>query len=115
MTRTILVIEDDPSMRRFLRNVLVGHGHNVIEADRVAAATKAVGHERLDVVLLDLGLPDGDGLDVLRAMRPDNTTPVIVLSARDKEGDKIVALDHGADDYLTKPFGAGELMARVRV
>ena len=112
---TILVIDDDAQVRRFLRNVLGGHGHVVVEAASVAEGSEAVRRSRPAVVLLDLGLPDGDGLAVLRAMRPDDRTPVIVLSARDKEGDKIVALDQGADDYLTKPFGAGELLARIRV
>ena len=115
MTTTILVIEDDVQMRRFLRNVLGASNYTTVEAGTVAAGIDAVAHVRPSVVLLDLGLPDGDGADVLRAMRPDDKTPVIVLSARDKEGDKIVALDLGADDYLTKPFGAGELLARIRV
>lgn len=115
MSTTILVIEDDEQVRRLLRNVLGGHGYTIVEASTVAAATDALQRTRPAVVLLDLGLPDGDGLALLRAMRPDDKTPVIVLSARDKEGDKIIALDLGADDYLTKPFGAGELMARIRV
>jgi len=115
MTTTILVVDDDEQVRRFLRNMLGGHGYTIVEAGTAAAGIDAVLHQRPDIVLLDLGLPDGDGLAVLRAMRPDDKTPVIVLSARDKEGDKIVALDLGADDYLTKPFGAGELMARIRV
>ena len=112
---TVLVIDDDAQVRRFLRNVLSGHGHVVVEAGSVAEGLESVQRLRPAVVLLDLGLPDGDGLAVLRAMRPDDKTPVIVLSARDKEGDKVVALDQGADDYLTKPFGAGELLARIRV
>ena len=115
MSTTILVIDDDAQMRRFLRNVLGANGYTVAEAGTVAGGIEAVQQQRPSVVLLDLGLPDGDGGDVLRAMRPDDRTPVIVLSARDKEGDKIVALDLGADDYLTKPFGAGELLARIRV
>jgi two-component system, OmpR family, KDP operon response regulator KdpE len=115
MSTNILVIDDDPQVRRFLRNVLAGHGYTILEAGTVAAGAETALRNRPDVVLLDLGLPDGDGLAVLRAMRPDDKTPVIVLSARDKEGDKIVALDLGADDYLTKPFGVGELMARIRV
>lgn len=115
MTPPILVIEDDLQLRKFLRSVLAGHGYVVIEAGSVAAGIEQVSRTRPSVVLLDLGLPDGEGLAVLRAMRPDDKTPVIVLSARDKEGDKIAALDHGADDYLTKPFSAGELMARIRV
>ena len=112
---TILVIDDDPQVRRLLRNVLATHGYTIAEAASIQSGIDCVARERPAVVLLDLGLPDGDGTAVLRAMRPDDRTPVIVLSARDKEGDKIVALDHGADDYLTKPFGAGELMARIRV
>lgn len=115
MSTTILVIDDDAQMRRFLRNVLAANNYAVVEAGTVVAGIESVAHVRPSVVLLDLGLPDGDGADVLRAMRPDDKTPVIVLSARDKEGDKIVALDLGADDYLTKPFGAGELLARIRV
>lgn len=115
MSTTILVIDDDAQMRRFLRNVLGANNYAVVEAATVAAGIESVAHVRPSVVLLDLGLPDGDGADVLRAMRPDDKTPVVVLSARDKEGDKIVALDLGADDYLTKPFGAGELLARIRV
>ncbi|MGE5182519.1 MAG: response regulator [Acidobacteriota bacterium] len=112
---TIVVVDDDAQVRRFLRTVLSGHGHIVVEAESVAQGLAEVRRARPAVVLLDLGLPDGDGLEVLRAMRPDDPTPVIVLSARDREGDKIVALDQGADDYLTKPFGAGELLARIRV
>lgn len=112
---TILVVDDDEAVRRFLRTVLAGQGHTVIEAGTVAAA---VGQQKLvrpDVILLDLGLPDGDGLRVLAAL-PDGEprVPVIVLSARGQEGDKVIALDSGADDYLTKPFGVGELMARIR-
>jgi two-component system KDP operon response regulator KdpE len=111
----VLVVDDDPHVRRFLRAALTGHGHTVTEAGTVAEALAEIAREPPAVVLLDLGLPDGDGLGVLRAIRPDSKTPVIVLSARGQEGDKVVALDAGADDYLTKPFGAGELMARIRV
>ena len=112
---TVLVIEDDAQLRKFLRGSLAGHGYDVVEAASVAAGLDQLSRTRPGVVLLDLGLPDGEGLSVLRAMRPDDSTPVIVLSARDKEGDKIAALDRGADDYLTKPFSTGELMARIRV
>jgi len=116
MTTSVLVVDDDPHVRRFLRAALAGHGHTVTEATTVAEALAELSHApQPAVVLLDLGLPDGDGLSVLRAIRPDSRVPVIVLSARGQEGDKIAALDAGADDYLTKPFGAGELMARVRV
>lgn len=112
---TVLVVDDDQQMRRFLRTVLVGQGHAVVEADTVAAGIDEMRRSRPDVILLDLGLPDGDGLTVLAAMSPDEPRiPVVVLSARGQEGDKVIALDTGADDYLTKPFGAGELMARIR-
>jgi len=115
MSAIILVIDDDAQMRRFLRNVLTGHGYTLREATNVATAIEVIARHQPNVVLLDLGLPDGDGLDVIRSMRPSDSTPIIVLSARDKEGDKVVALDLGADDYLTKPFGASELLARIRV
>ncbi len=112
---TIVVVDDDPHVRRFLRATLTGHGHLVFEATSVAEARVAIEDHHPAIVLLDLGLPDGDGLAVLRGLRPENKVPVIVLSARGQEGDKIAALDSGADDYLTKPFGTGELMARIRV
>jgi two-component system, OmpR family, KDP operon response regulator KdpE len=111
----VLVVDDDHQMRRFLRTVLVGQGHVVVEADSVETGIHEMRRARPDVILLDLGLPDGDGLSVLAAMSPDEPrVPVVVLSARGQEGDKVIALDSGADDYLTKPFGAAELMARIR-
>jgi two-component system KDP operon response regulator KdpE len=112
---TVLVIDDDAQLRRFLRTVLGGQGHEVVEAGTVAAALDQLRRTRPDVVLLDLGLPDGDGLSVLAAAPANGPrAAVIVLSARGQEGDKVVALDSGADDYLTKPFGASELTARIR-
>lgn len=112
---TILIIDDDEAVRRFLRTVLSGQGYAIAEAVTVATALDAIKQVQPDVLLLDLGLPDGDGLDVLRAMPANRHIPVIVLSARGHEGDKVVALDSGADDYLTKPFGSSELLARIRV
>jgi two-component system KDP operon response regulator KdpE len=112
---TVLVVDDDLQLRRFLRTTLSGHGHAVAEAGTVAEALAAIARVHPTVILLDLGLPDGDGLAVLRALAPDNRPPVIVLSARGQEGDKVTALDAGAEDYLTKPFGASELLARIRV
>ncbi|HUJ60672.1 MAG TPA: response regulator [Kofleriaceae bacterium] len=115
MTSTILVVDDDLQLRRFLRTTLAGHGYAVVEAGSVAEATAAIARVHPAVILLDLGLPDGDGLEVLRKVPADARPPVIVLSARGQEGDKVTALDVGADDYLTKPFGASELLARIRV
>lgn len=111
----ILLVEDEPQMQRFLRIVLQGQGFRFIEAQTgqeglVQAATRSP-----DIILLDLGLPDIDGLEVTRRLREWSDIPIIVLSAREQEQDKIKALDAGADDYLTKPFGAGELLARIRV
>ncbi|MBK9036273.1 MAG: winged helix-turn-helix domain-containing protein [Myxococcales bacterium] len=101
-------------MRRLLRATLTAHGFAVIEAATLAEARRALA-ERPAVIILDLGLPDGDGVELVRVVRADAATPVIVVSARDREADKIRALDAGADDYLTKPFGTGELLARIRV
>ncbi|CAN5727394.1 two-component system response regulator KdpE [soil metagenome] len=115
MSSTILIVDDDLHVRRFLRTVVTGHGHTVVEAGSVAEALDAIERVRPAVVLLDLGLPDGDGLSVLRELPVEGRPPIIVLSARGQEGDKVAALDAGAEDYLTKPFGAGELLARIRV
>jgi two-component system KDP operon response regulator KdpE len=112
---TILVVDDDLQLRRFLRTTLAGHGHAIAEAGTVAEAIDAIARVHPAVILLDLGLPDGDGLTLLRRVPPDGRPPVIVLSARGQEGDKVTALDAGAEDYLTKPFGASELLARIRV
>lgn len=111
---SILVVEDEAAIRRFVRLALGAEGHTVHEADSVARSLIEAGTRRPDLVVLDLGLPDGDGIEVIRGLRSWSTVPVIVLSARSQEADKIAALDAGADDYLVKPFGAGELMARVR-
>lgn len=110
-----LIVEDEASIRRFVRLALQAEGWQVHEAGTVRQGLMDAGTRRPDLVVLDLGLPDGDGLDYLRDLRAWSAVPVIVLSARTDEADKIAALDAGADDYLTKPFGVGELMARVRV
>jgi two-component system, OmpR family, KDP operon response regulator KdpE len=115
MTTTILVVDDDRQLRRFLKTTLSGHGHTVAEAGTIAEAVATIARIRPAIVLLDLGLPDGDGLTLLRTVAPADRPPVIVLSARGQEGDKVAALDAGAEDYLTKPFGASELLARIRV
>jgi two-component system, OmpR family, KDP operon response regulator KdpE len=111
----VLLIEDEPAMRRFLRAALVGHGYRLVEAETGAAGLTEAATRNPDVVLLDLGLPDMDGLEVTRRLREWARTPIIVISARGQEKDKVMALDAGADDYLTKPFGVGELLARMRV
>lgn len=111
----ILLIEDEPAMRRFLRAALATQPFRLIEAGTVREGLAQAAGRNPDVILLDLGLPDGDGLDVTRQLREWTRTPIIVLSARGQEPDKIAALDAGADDYLTKPFSVGELLARVRV
>ncbi len=112
---TILVVEDEAPMRRFLCAALTSHGFRVAEAGTLSQAERLATEARPAAVLLDLGLPDGDGLELLRHVREWSTAPVIVLSARDREDDKVSALDAGADDYLTKPFGTSELLARIRV
>ena len=113
--RNAVVVEDEPQIRRFVRSALEAEGWQVFEAGTLKQGLVEAGTRRPDLVVLDLGLPDGDGVDYLRDLRGWSSVPVIVLSARSDETDKIAALDAGADDYLTKPFGVGELMARVRV
>jgi two-component system KDP operon response regulator KdpE len=111
----ILLIEDEPQMRRFLRVSVQSQGYYLIEASSGEEGIVQSATRKPDVILLDLGLPDLDGLEVLGRIREWSQTPVIILSAREQEQDKIRALDAGADDYLTKPFSAGELLARIRV
>ncbi|MDT4290265.1 response regulator [Methylomonas sp. MO1] len=111
----IIVIEDDPSIRRFLRTSLSTHGFNVFDADTGKRGIVEVGVRKPDLLILDLGLPDMDGVEVIKAIRAWSAVPIIILSARSSEQQKIDALDVGADDYLTKPFGFGELLARIRV
>jgi two-component system KDP operon response regulator KdpE len=111
----VLVVEDEPPVRRFLRAALAGNGYRVVEAGGVREAEQLAPGHNPDVFLLDLGLPDGDGVDLARRIREWSRAPIIVLSARGREEDKVNALDAGADDYLTKPFGVNELLARLRV
>jgi two-component system KDP operon response regulator KdpE len=111
----VLVVEDEPQMRRLLRATLSAHGYRVLEAETAAEGIRLATSHNPTLVLLDLGLPDGDGFDLARRLREWSQTPIIVISARGREGDKVEALDAGADDYLTKPFGVGELLARMRV
>ncbi|HXQ28606.1 MAG TPA: two-component system response regulator KdpE [Gemmatimonadales bacterium] len=111
----VLLVEDEPQMRRFLRAALEGNGYRLIESTTARDGLAQAAGRNPDAILLDLGLPDGDGIEVARRIREWGTTPIVVISARGKEQDKIAALDAGADDYLTKPFGVGELLARLRV
>lgn len=111
----VLVIEDEAPVRHFLRTALEAHGYRMIETDTGREGLAQAAGRRPDVILLDLGLPDGDGIDVTRRLREWATTPVIVISARGRDEDKVEALDAGADDYLTKPFSVDELLARMRV
>lgn len=110
----VLIIDDEPAIRRFLRTSLVGQGYDVIEAVNGADAIRRMTDERPDLAILDLGLPDMDGLAVIQKIRLLTDIPILVLSVRDDEGAKVQALDLGASDYVTKPFGMAELMARLR-
>ena len=112
---SVLLIEDEPQMRRFLRASLGSNGYQVFETETGEEGLQQAAARNPDLILLDLGLPDHDGLVVTERLREWATMPIIVISARGKEEDKIRALDAGADDYLTKPFGVGELLARIRV
>ncbi|BAN26625.1 two-component system response regulator KdpE [Caballeronia insecticola] len=114
MRHTVLIVEDDPQIRRFVRSTLQSNDVEVVEADTGRAGLREIATRQPDLVVLDLGLPDTDGIDVIRELRGWTQVPVIVLSARSSEAMKVSALDAGADDYLTKPFGVSELLARVR-
>lgn len=111
----VLVVDDEPAIRRFLRASLAAHNYSIFEADSGQAALSAVIAHRPDAVILDLGLPDLDGIEIVRQLRGWTQIPIMILSVREHEEDKIAALDAGADDYVTKPFAVGELLARLRV
>jgi two-component system, OmpR family, KDP operon response regulator KdpE len=111
----ILVVDDERAIRRFLRASLTAHGYQVFEAATAQAGLEAAASVRPDLVILDLGLPDLEGIDVTRQIREWSKVPIVILSVRGQDEDKIAALDAGADDYLTKPFSNGELLARIRV
>jgi two-component system, OmpR family, KDP operon response regulator KdpE len=111
---TILIIDDEPPIRRFLRTTLAVQDYRVVEAATGAEGLSLLRHEKPDLVIVDLGLPDVDGLDLIRRIREASRVPIVVLSSRDDEKGKVAALDLGADDYVTKPFGVEELMARMR-
>jgi two-component system KDP operon response regulator KdpE len=111
----ILVIEDEPTMQKFLRTCLSAEGYRLVETTHGKEGIDLARTHNPDAILLDLGLPDVDGMEVTRSVREWSERPIIVISARGQESDKIRALDAGADDYLTKPFGTGELLARIRV
>ena len=112
--RTALIIDDEPPIRRLLRLTLEPQGYRICEADNGQLGLQEAAARRPDVIILDLGLPDMDGVAVLKRLREWSQTPVLVLTVRDREADKVAALDNGADDYLTKPFGTEELLARLR-
>jgi two-component system KDP operon response regulator KdpE len=110
----VLAVDDEPAIRRLLKTSLRPHGYEVVEAENGVAALAELRTERLDLVILDLGLPDMDGLDVIRAVRAESQVPIIVLSIRNDDRGKVLALDLGADDYVVKPFSIEELLARIR-
>jgi len=113
--RKIIIVDDEAEIRRFLRASLKLYYHEIIEAETGSEALDKIYLQKPDLVILDLGLPDIDGVEVTRQIRAMGSVPIIILSVRSSEGEKIEALDAGADDYLTKPFGIGELLARIRV
>jgi two-component system KDP operon response regulator KdpE len=110
----VLVVDDEPPIRRFLRSSLAAAGYRVVEAENAASALRSLAAEKPDVIILDLGLPDRNGLELIPEIRKASTVPIVVLSARHDEHSKVKALDLGADDYIAKPFGMAELMARLR-
>ena len=110
----VLIVDDELAILRFLRPALEANGYDIAVAGTVADATRQIAASAPDIVVLDLGLPDGDGKDVIRSVREWSDVPIVVLSARDREAEKIEALDLGADDFVNKPFGVGELLARMR-
>lgn len=114
MNHTILIVDDEPAIRRFLKASLETEGFRIVAAENAAEALLAVAQVKPDLMVLDLGLPDLDGMDVIRQVRAGNPLPIIVLSVRNDEPGKVAALDAGADDYMVKPFGVEELLARVR-
>ena len=111
---TVLVVDDEPPIRRFLRTSLVASGYRIVEAEDAAGALRSLAIEKPDLVILDLGLPDKSGLELIAEIRKTSTVPILVLSARHDERSKVEALDLGADDFISKPFGMAELMARLR-
>jgi two-component system, OmpR family, KDP operon response regulator KdpE len=111
----IVVVEDEPQIRKFLKVSLESNGYRMVEADTAKQGISEAANHKPDLLIVDLGLPDMDGVEVVRQVREWSDMPIIVLSARSLESDKIAALDAGADDYLTKPFAVGELLARLRV
>ncbi len=111
----VLVVEDEAPLRKFIRATLTSHHYKILEADRASQVISLVTSHNPELVLMDLGLPDGDGIELTRQLREWSKLPIIVISARGREEDKVAALDAGADDYLTKPFGVNELLARMRV
>lgn len=114
LSQTLLVVEDEPHIRRFVSHALAEEGYTVTESITIHQALEYLKEKRIDLLVLDLGLPDGDGLELIQQLRIWSKLPILVLSARTQDQDKIKALDVGADDYLTKPFSIGELLARVR-
>jgi two-component system KDP operon response regulator KdpE len=111
----VLIVDDEPAIRRFLRATLSAHGYDIFEAADGQSALTAAAAARPDLIILDLGLPDMDGVQITRQLREWTQIPILIISVRGQENDKIAALDAGADDYVTKPFGVGELLARMRV